>query len=85
MRVRVRECAWVSVRVCMPVCAPVCACVGLCVYLCACVFLRACVRELFVPVCLGVCVCISGCLVRNRPRKWIEDNTCPNAGAIFLF
>ena len=23
-------------------------------------------------------------LVRNRPRKWIEDNTCPNAEAIFL-
>ena len=23
--------------------------------------------------------------VRNRPRKWIEENTCPNAGAIFLF
>ena len=20
--------------------------------------------------------------VRNRPRKWIEDNTCPNAGTI---
>ena len=22
--------------------------------------------------------------VRNRPRKWIEDNTCPNARAIFF-
>ena len=29
--------------------------------------------------------CFVYTLVRIRPRKWIEDNTCPNAGAIFLF
>ena len=28
--------------------------------------------------------CFVCTLVRNRPRKWIEDNTCPNAGAIFF-
>ena len=28
--------------------------------------------------------CFVYTLVRNRPRKWIEDNTCPNAGAIFF-